>query len=477
MVITVQPVEYLLPEEWLEQIPPQLLERLAALISFTHDITLEEEAFWEDRCSSEDFSSSEDEDEEAAIATATHADHHDVTALPDQLAGFDIRPQNPGRTSSGQNASVSISFPKAALIPKPPSFPPPPGLVAPRQPPCSPPPELATSPCLHVHRARATWQDVDSGIFKNVTTTTSRRQLPWPWTQAIRPEFRPVENGFWPWNSLSNRPTAFRNRAQGPYPAVLMLQRGKWSSMEDFLAAGGTLGLMPPVRVSDELLVLCEWLAARRAMAERIESIEIVPAMSSEDPPGTWVRASLNKQIMKSSSSGIYNRIGWHGTSMNNLNRIIVHGLQEGWFCIDESTSTQIQGICLMGDGAMDLCCQYALYTPLQNTGYYYAPYLKVRHDYDPTRSFREYVTKYAGRATEYVTYTDVSFVSAIYFHVVAAADMLNGSRDHWINVEVERPANMEIPINAARRPILNHSYYQYQEEKKRGMHSVLDDD
>ena len=52
----------------------------------------------------------------------------------------------------------------------------------------------------------------------------------------------------------------------------------------------------------------------------------------------------------------------------------------------------------------------------------------------------------------------------------MAAADMLYGSRDQWINIEVERPANMEIPIMVAHERLLEQSHKRYVEAKVAGM-------
>ena len=136
---------------------------------------------------------------------------------------------------------------------------------------------------------------MDYGVFRDLTVTAYSSLLPWPWTQGVRDDFLPAVQGFWPWNSLKKRITAFRNRVQGPYPATMHLQRGAWSSMEDFLAAGGLMGRIPPVPVQAELPALCEWMAARPEMAQRVRRVSVVPSMTEYLPPGSWVRAELHE--------------------------------------------------------------------------------------------------------------------------------------------------------------------------------------
>ena len=298
-----------------------------------------------------------------------------------------------------------------------------------------------------------------------MTTTSNARMLPWPWCEEVRQKFRPVAEGFWPWDNLRKCITPFRHRVQGPCPAVMTLQRGKWHSMEDFLAAGGILSLVPPVHVDDELPVLCEWLAARK-MADRIQSVRVVATCPTADlPPGSWVLATLSGPSTMMTGKGPYNKVGYHCTSMNNLNRIIVHGLQEDW-SHDESSLLPASDCIRVQERLTSCLCQYALYTPLHRTGYYYAPYLQVRYAYDAGKDSRRHVARTAGPVKTYQTYPDVSFVSAIYFHVVSAADMLYGNTDQYIDIEVERPANMEIPVDVAPEVLVERSRTRYLELK-----------
>ena len=246
------------------------------------------------------------------------------------------------------------------------------------------------------------------------------------------------------------------------------MQRGKWGSMEDFTAAGGMLGCVPPVSIHDELHLLCEWLAARQTLAERIASIEVVPCMTPFLPNGSWVRVALRQPVAEA-WSGPFNEVGYHGTSMSNLARTIVRGLQEGWSSIGEDTPKPLVGIYLMGDDALDLCGTYSVYTPLQRSGYYYAPYLQVRYAHWPDTDARRHIAVKKGRATQYLTYQDVSFVSAVYFHVIAAADMLYGGKDQWINIKPERPASMELPTTDDDDVLHRRSHKRYLEAKAAG--------
>ena len=130
-----------------------------------------------------------------------------------------------------------------------------------------------------------------------------------------------------------------------------------------------------------------------------------------------------------------------------------------------------------MGATALDLCSTYSLYTPLQASGYYYAPYLQVRYAYWPEKDQRKHTAKKADRATQYLTYPDVSFVSAVYFHVIAGADMLYGSKDHWINIEPERPTSMEIPTTDDDDLLRQRSHKRYLQAKAAGLAPEAVDD
>ena len=313
-----------------------------------------------------------------------------------------------------------------------------------------------------------TWQDVEDGVYANITTTTETVALPWPWKRSCRPEFQPPVDGFWPWNPIRGRVTAFRNRIQGPYAPTMSLQRGRWNSMRDFIAAGGLLGRVPPLPVMDELPVLCEWLAARPAVANLISRMSVMDPPTTELPPGTWVEASM-RNFRTHPLHPTFNQTGYHGTSMNNLGRCLFQGVQVGWSAIREGASDAVTGIYIMGANALDLCSSYTVYTPLQRSGYYYAPYIQIRYRYDSATDTRKHVAKRAQRASQYVTYPDVSAISAVYFHVVSAADMVSGPKLHWLTFEPERPSNMEIPLEEAHESIVRRSHKRWVHAKSEG--------
>ena len=131
----------------------------------------------------------------------------------------------------------------------------------------------------------------------------------------------------------------------------------------------------------------------------------------------------------------------------------------------------------MMGPEAIDLCSTYILYSPLQRSGYYYAPIVEIRYVYDQTTDSRKHVAKKAGRATQYVTYPNVATISAVYFHVVAAADLVNGSKEVWINEEPERPRDMEIPLEEAPDAIARVSYKRWVHAKALGWANEPRDD
>ena len=203
-------------------------------------------------------------------------------------------------------------------------------------------------------------------------------------------------------------------------------------------------------------------------MASRVASVEVVPSMTDWLPPGSWIRAKLHDPL-DHPCAGRWNHVGWHGSSMNNLARAVVRGLVPGWSSIGEGTPAAIIGIYLMGDNAIDLCSTYSVYTPLQDHGYYYAPYLRVRYMYDEQREHRKHVARRSGRASQFLTYPDVSYISAVYFHVVSPVDMVDGDKSQWLNIETERPLKMELNVTESDQVLENRSYIEWLSAKKRG--------
>ena len=138
-----QPEEQILPEEWLAQVPHQLLERLAGFVSRIRDRTPDELALIE-ACREELDASSEEEARPADAANddrmEAHADHDD-DGLSEPLPILTWSLQHPTCTLSGGNALASspssgaFCASPAPLSPRPPA-------------PCSPPsmPQQPESP-------------------------------------------------------------------------------------------------------------------------------------------------------------------------------------------------------------------------------------------------------------------------------------------------------------------------------------------
>ena len=506
IVVENMPEEEALPEQWLEKVPAQLLERVSGIIAIQQETTPEEQALIDDheaaevsveivpapqlleRVSGMIAIQQETTPEEQALSDVHEAAEVSVEIVPevndkDQKDNMEkahggsddefrhlppppptftlwpstsyesdsLRPIEPPASSASSSAIV---VPSASL---------------PEQEPQTLPVVLSLrEPEVEPASEAASLKDVERGVFHNLTVATEPQRLQWPWRHGVRLNLLPRRFGFWPWNKVKKRVTAFRNRVQGPHPAVRHLQRGAWQSMDAFLAAGGVIGRIPPVSVQTELNVLCEWLAGRPAMASRVASVEVVRCMTEWLPPGTWVCARLHEPA-DHPCAGRWNQVGWHGCSMNNLQRAVVRGLVPGWSCINEGTSAALIGIYLMGEGAIDLCSTYSVYTPLQDHGYYYAPYLRVRCMYDEHRDYRKHVARKAGRASQFLTYPDVSYISAVYFHVVSTVDMVDGDRSQWLNIETERPIKMELNVTESDFVLKHRSLIQWLQAKERG--------
>ena len=129
-----------------------------------------------------------------------------------------------------------------------------------------------------------------------------------------------------------------------------------------------------------------------------------------------------------------------------------------------------------MGQDAMDLCSTYMLYSPLQRTGYYWGPILEVCYCQHPHEQ-RKHVAKKAGRATQYVTYSDVSTIGAILFHVVSAADLIEGSKDVWMNVEPEIATTMEISTTEPWEVVQQRSAEKWEQARREGISGPARDD
>ena len=101
--------------------------------------------------------------------------------------------------------------------------------------------------------------------------------------------------------------------------------------------------------------------------------------------------------------------------------------------------------------------------------GYYYAPYLHILYVWHQHRDYRKHVARRLGRASQYVTYADVSCISAMYFHVVSPVDMMYGDKSQWLNIETERPIKMEVNVTESDHVLQSRSQIEWLSAKSRG--------
>ena len=99
------------------------------------------------------------------------------------------------------------------------------------------------------------------------------------------------------------------------------------------------------------------------------------------------------------------------------------------------------------------------LYSPLRQTGWYWALLLQIEYASTEGCGRRHVAIKGRSRATQFVTAREYAAIRAIYFHCVSFASMCSAEKMMWIKMETERPRDMEIPADEADDALVARSY------------------
>ena len=336
----------------------------------------------------------------------------------------------------------------------------------------------ATLPLAALPGRPLAWEEMPKQWPAAFARAAAPRALQWPYEGPVAPQMIYVPYGYWPWNARRKRRTAFRNRIQGPWGPVTWLQGGNETLVHQFLQAGGTVARSGPALAHDEeVSIILQWLHAREGMKPVVTGVEVVPPLTDSLGPGSWVRVKLVHRE-RTLQGQLMNATGWHGTSMNNLYRVVVQGLAMGWSAIREDSCDAVDGIYMHGPQSPQYCGTYVVYSPLQDAGYLWAPFLEVRY-VSPDPLGRKNTAKRKKAATQYVTYKDCSCIASIYFHVMHVSQTCSGKRDLWYNVEPMRPREMEIPPEEAEQEIIRRSQYRWESwaagMRRRGLGKLLE--
>ena len=291
-------------------------------------------------------------------------------------------------------------------------------------------------------RARElTWQlfDADPACCDGYLEVPAYKRVRFPYSGQPRPVFEPLIGGCWPCDHLG--PVPFRKRSYGG-KAPMLVDVSDRVTLEQFADAGGCIGLNPAVSAWCEVDVLAEWLSLRMDCADRVKMM-CVPRLTSELPDGVWVCAEMRCDGQQGADHRPH--LGYHGTSLSNLARLLRQGPRPGRF----GQPLEGQGVVHMYEKeVLHACSAHAVYSPLHRSGWYWAPYVQLAYsDEVGTEGYSAAVACGADLTRGHVVAYDAAVV-AVYFHGVSFAHLAKPHRrKSTLWMEVKLPRKMELPM------------------------------
>ena len=260
----------------------------------------------------------------------------------------------------------------------------------------------------------------------------------------------PKAGGVFLWNRVEDKPSGPVSRCSGSYP-VMMLQRGRWSTLEEWERQQGFVAVSHPaagLRMASDSLQW--WLLARPALRQRLgpPAVRTPPWLSGADASdprlrGTWIFCDVNPGPL----SG--NRVtGYHGTSLHVLARAVGAGLESGWTGLERNNRRWL-GIYYHILERAEYCYNYMMYAALDRSGHLFSCIIQLSAPADDPHNRRTYF-KTSGPAQN-LTFPDVCFVTGVWIHIVHVLHFWAGSRDVWIYAEPRFAADHELPVEESR--------------------------
>ena len=300
----------------------------------------------------------------------------------------------------------------------------------------------------------ATFANMDGALADSAWSAWASVTLNWPWRGRVSSDLRFRPGGRFLWNTPSDKPAPQIRRTIGTCP-VLCVQCGKQDALWEFLQTGAPTGpLANDINLQAVVDTFMQWLAARPRMAARIHSIELAKRPNQGWVLGRWLRFNLMDRADRWNGE---RRTGWHATSMYSLHRAVVSGMENGMARLTTQSGAQIfEGVFCHATERMHLCQHYALYTPLDASGFYFAPLLELTF---PASDPRRYVVPRTKKSqTQWLTYEDIVAIRCVWINIFHIAEVTQHSRDNWVHVEGKFFPELELDPDDSRDVIARRS-------------------
>lgn len=263
----------------------------------------------------------------------------------------------------------------------------------------------------------------------------------------------PKQDGIFLWNRLEDKPSGPVTRCSGSHP-VMMLQRGRWSTLEDWERHAGFFVLSDRaagMRMASDSLQW--WLRARPALRRRLgpPAVQTPPWLSGGEASsgglrGTWIFFPVDPGPLPGE------RItGYHGTSLHALARAVGAGLESGWNGLERGGRLWL-GVYYHIMERAQYCSNYMMYSPLDRSGHLFSCIVQLSAPaVDPQG--RRTVFRTSG-PTQNLTFPEVCFVTGVWIHVIHVLHFWAGSKDVWVYAEPRFAAEHELPAEESRESL-----------------------
>ena len=248
-------------------------------------------------------------------------------------------------------------------------------------------------------------------------------------------EHRP--HGHFLWDIVRNRPAAPVCRSTGPFP-VLRLQCSSGSSLQEWESGGGAICFHDRALGATTFSnTVQHWMATRRYLREGVSSwSSLRPPWANHVMQGAWLYGAIQSGTPSSDRL-----VGYHGTSMHALERMMRQGMETGWDCLTRK-NVERKGIYFHDLSRARLCHNYMLYSALDATGFMVAPIICLSApNADPQG--RKTIIHTSGE-TQNLTYPEVCQIHGIWLHVMHLLQFRTGEASNWIYAETRFAAFLE---------------------------------
>jgi len=247
----------------------------------------------------------------------------------------------------------------------------------------------------------------------------------------------PIPHGRFLWNFASGKPAPHIRRIAGQGP-VLFVQRGKLYTTEAFANTGAPVPtLVTPALSGQSLGTMLQWLQLRTGLAKHLRNWREGNGPGEPWGYGDWFHMAFQPRIPERTSIVDFAdyRNGYHGTSLYVLHRVTHTGMETGFASV-HNNQHEFKGIFNHSQERVHLCQHYMLYTPLDDTGYYWAPLLTLQYPERDPQGRATNVKRSTASMKQWLTYEDVCELTGVWFHRIHWTDMLVKDRAHGAFME-----------------------------------------